>query len=44
MHRKTKLIILLLLSFSVYFIFKYNNKDVIKIVNIGDSLSQSINI
>ena len=43
MHRKTKLIILLLLSFSVYFIFKYNNKDVIKIVNIGDSLSQSIN-
>ena len=43
MHRKLKLLFLLILSSSVYFIFQNNNREVTNIVNIGDGLSQGIN-
>ena len=42
MNRTTKLIILMLLSLSVYFIYQKTNKSIIKITNIGDSLSLGI--
>ena len=38
MSRKTKLLILILLSLSVYFIYKNNNHNDLKITSIGDSL------
>ena len=43
MNRKTKLLILILLSLSVYFIYKNNNHKEIKITSLGDGLSLGIN-
>ena len=39
MSKLTKLIILILLSLSVYFIYNYTNNTTIKILTLGDSLS-----
>lgn len=43
MNKVTKLIILILLSTSVYFIFNYTNKKTIKLLTIGDESIQGIN-
>ncbi len=43
MNRKIKLLILIILSLSVYFIYQRTNNKNIKIMNIGDSLSLGIN-
>lgn len=43
MNRKIKLIILIIMSLSVYFIYQKNDTHEIKILLLGDSLSQGIN-
>ena len=43
MTRKTKLLILIVLSLSVYFIYKHNNNYDIKITTFGDGLALGIN-
>ena len=43
MNRITKLIILIILSLSVYFIYQYTNNTNIKITTLGDNLSIGIN-
>ena len=43
MSRKVKLLILIILSFSVYFIYQRNHTSDIKIVSLGDGLSIGIN-
>lgn len=43
MSRKVKLLILIIISFSVYFIYQNNNTKDIKIVSLGDGLSLGIN-
>ena len=43
MKKTTKLLILIILSLSVYFIYQNTKSNNIKILNIGDKLSQGIN-
>lgn len=43
MSRKIKIIILLILSLSVYFIYQINNQKSIKVISLGDNLSLGIN-
>ena len=43
MSRKIKIIIVLILSLSVYFIYQKNNQKSIKVISLGDNLSLGIN-
>lgn len=43
MNRLTKLIVLLIMSMSVYFIYQKTNNSTINVINIGDGLSTGIN-